>query len=62
MQNGTLTNMTSTIALQAERLSAETTLPKADSIMLASAQEFAAVFWTQDADFAGYEGVRYTKA
>lgn len=54
--------MTSTIALQAERLSAETTLPKADSIMLASAQEFAAVFWTQDADFAGYEGVRYTKA
>ena len=31
----------------------------ADSIMLITAQTHGAIFWTQDADFDGVEGVKY---
>jgi predicted nucleic acid-binding protein len=33
----------------------------ADSIILATARVHRAVLWTQDADFAGVEGVRYVQ-
>jgi predicted nucleic acid-binding protein len=36
-----------------------TSLPLADSIILAAARAFNAILWTQDADFNGIEGVRY---
>jgi predicted nucleic acid-binding protein len=36
-----------------------TKFPMADSIMLATAREYGAPLWTQDADFEGLDGVRY---
>lgn len=62
MQSGEVIELSSPIALHAARLSHDVKIPMADSIMLASAREFGAILWTQDADFEGLEGVRYIKA
>ena len=59
MQEGKLIDLTSTIALHAAKLSLELKIPMADSVMLATAREYAAVLWTQDSDFEGIEGVRF---
>ena len=59
MQQGRIVDLNIAIALVAAKLSAELKLPMADSIMLASAREFQATLWTQDADFEGIEGVKY---
>ena len=61
MQQGTIVNLEATIALNAARLSAELGLPLADSVILATARQYGAELWTQDADFEGIEGVRYRK-
>ena len=60
MQQGTVVDLTSPIALSAARLSVELRLPMADSVMLASATAHGATFWTQDAHFENMDGVRYT--
>lgn len=60
MQQGTVVDLTSPIALSAARLSVELRLPMADSVMLASARAHDATFWTQDAHFENMDGVRYT--
>jgi predicted nucleic acid-binding protein len=36
-------------------------LPLADSVILATARTHAAVIWTQEEDFKGIKGVRYTE-
>jgi hypothetical protein len=36
-------------------------LPMADSVILGAARSYAAVLWTQDADFKGIPGVEYRK-
>jgi predicted nucleic acid-binding protein len=59
MQQGSVVDLSSPIALSAARLSLDHGLPMADSIMLATAQTWDATLWTQDADFAGIRGVRY---
>jgi len=59
MLQGRVVDLNTTIALIAAKLSAELKLPMADSIMLATAREYHATFWTQDADFEGMEGVKY---
>ena len=59
MQQGAVVDLTSPVALVAARLSVATRLPMADSIILATARMFEATLWTQDADFAAVEGVRY---
>lgn len=59
MQQGRIVDLNTTIALHAAKLSAELKLPMADSIMLATAREYQATLWTQDADFEGIEGVNY---
>lgn len=59
MQQGQVVDLTAAIALSAAKASIERRLPMADSVMLVTAQAHGAVFWTQDADFAGVEGVRY---
>ncbi len=59
MLQGRVVDLNTTIALIAAKLSAELKLPMADSIMLATAREYHAPFWTQDADFKGMEGVKY---
>ncbi len=61
MQQGTVVELEATIALNAARLSVELGLPLADSVILATARQFGAELWTQDADFDGIDGVRYRK-
>jgi predicted nucleic acid-binding protein len=59
MQQGSVVDLTSGIAILAAKLSTELRLPMADSIILASARSYGAVIWTQDSDFGGIDGVEY---
>jgi predicted nucleic acid-binding protein len=59
MQQGTVVDLTLALALDSARTSLDRRLPMADSVMLATAEAFGAVFWTQDADFSDVEGVKY---
>ena len=59
MQKGTVVDLTSPLAIAASKLSLEHNLPMADSIILATAKEFDATLWTQDADFKNINGVKY---
>jgi len=59
MQQGRVVELTGPLALAAAHLSIEQSLPMADSIMLATARAYDAVLWTQDADFASIDGVKY---
>lgn len=58
MRQGTVIDLDDRLVLDAAELSVATKLALADSIMLATARAHGAVFWTQDADFEGFEGVR----
>jgi predicted nucleic acid-binding protein len=59
MQQSAVVDLTLAIALDSARTSLDKRLPMADSVMLATAEAFAAVLWTQDADFSDVEGVKY---
>jgi toxin FitB len=59
MEQGRVVPLDGALAMTAAKLSAELRLPMADSIILATAREFGAVLWTQDADFDGLDGVRF---
>jgi len=59
MQKGRVVDLTTPLAIAALRLSLEHQLPMADSIILATAQEFKAVIWTQDSDFEKMRNVKY---
>jgi toxin FitB len=59
MQQGTIADLTLTLALESVRVSIAKNLPLADSVMLATARSHSAKFWTQDADFQKIEGVEY---
>lgn len=59
MQQGSVVDLTIHLALEAARTSVELGIPMADSIILATAQSAGAMLWTQDADFATIEGVKY---
>jgi predicted nucleic acid-binding protein len=59
MQRGKVVDLSLPLALAASRLSLEHHLPMADSIILATAQAFDAIIWTQDADFKKMKKVRY---
>ena len=62
MQQGRTVALDPALAMAAARLSFELKLPMADSIILATARQFNAVLWTQDADFENLPGVRYVAA
>ena len=47
MQKGEVIDLNTSLALSAARLSLEHQLPMADSIILATAQQFKATIWTQ---------------
>lgn len=49
------------IAIEAARISRESKLGMADSIIYATARLHNATLWTQDEHFEGLEGVRYIK-
>jgi toxin FitB len=61
MQQGTIFELTSEIALNAAKISMDMKLPMADSIILASARQNKAILWTQDDDFKGIDGIKYFK-
>lgn len=61
MQQGTVVDLGAAIAVDAARLGLELKLPLADSVILATARQYGAELWTQDADFQGIEGVQYRK-
>lgn len=57
MESGLLIDVDARLALEASRLD----LPLADSLIYATALRHGATLWTQDADFANLDGVRYFK-
>ena len=59
MQQGLVVDLDTRLALSAARLSLDTKLPMADSVVLATARLHEATLWTQDADFEDVPGVRY---
>jgi predicted nucleic acid-binding protein len=59
MMQGQVIELDSALALRAAKLSSGLSLPMADSIILATAQMYNAILWTQDQDFKGIEGVRF---
>ncbi len=61
MQQGFVVNLDTNLALNAAKISIEYSLPMADSIMLATALSHEATLWTQDGDFSGIDGVKYTE-
>ena len=59
MQQGSVVDLTSNIAILAAKMSIDHQLPMADSIILATARMYRATIWTQDSDFNGIDGVQY---
>jgi predicted nucleic acid-binding protein len=59
MQKGKVADLTANIAMNASKLSLQYDLPMADSIILATAQVYKCIIWTQDADFENISGVNY---
>ena len=59
MQKGTVVDLSAPLAVAASKLSLEHNLPMADSIILATAQEFKAIIWTQDLGFKSLSNVKY---
>jgi predicted nucleic acid-binding protein len=56
MQQGRVIPLNATIAIKAARIGYDFKLPLADSIILATAQLYQAVLWTQDEDFKNIPG------
>jgi predicted nucleic acid-binding protein len=59
MQKGNVVDLTVNLSMAASKLSLLHKLPMADSIILATSQEFGARIWTQDSDFEKISGVMY---
>ena len=59
MRMGKVVPLDDQMAFSAASLSHKLKLPMADSIILAAAQEYKAIIWTQDADFKDLPGVNY---
>jgi predicted nucleic acid-binding protein len=59
MNQGTVVDLTTTIALRAAKLGVAYKIPLADSVILATAQFHDCLVWTQDADFKNLPNVRY---
>ena len=59
MQKGSIVDLTPSLAISASKLSLKHNLPMADSIILATANDYEAVIWTLDSDFKKMKGVKY---
>lgn len=59
MRQGKIVEFDQELAMGAAKISLEHKIPMADSIILATAQRYDALVWTQDEDFEGISGVRY---
>lgn len=56
---GIVVPVDTSLALETARLSVETKLPMADSLIWATAQAYGATLWTQDQHFKDLPGVQY---
>ena len=59
MEKGSIINLTTSIAMNASRISLKYSLPMADSIILSTAQSYECVVWTQDSDFENLPNVKF---
>jgi len=59
MHQARLIELSAPIALFAARLSLDSKIPMADSIVAATASLFEAVIWTQDEDFKNLKNIKY---
>ena len=59
MQQGTVIDLDSSLALSAAKLGVDHKLPLADSIVYATARLVGGMVWTQDADCEGLPNVEY---
>lgn len=59
MQKGKVVDLTTSIAMNASKISLQYTLPMADSIILSTAQRYNCIVWTQDQDFKDLPDVKY---
>ena len=59
MQQGTISELTASLAMQAAKVSLERNLPLADSIIYTTGLLHNATIWTQDEHFSGLTNVRY---
>lgn len=59
MLQGKVVDLITDVALSAATIGIEQALPMADALILATARAHGATLWTQDADFARVDGVRY---
>jgi len=62
MMQGQVIPLDAELSLAEAKLSVETKLPIADSVILATARTFDAILWTQDGDLKELKGVRYVEA
>lgn len=59
MQQGTVVDLSPDLAVVAAKIALDLKLPLADSVILATGRLHRAIVWTQDADFAGIDGVKF---
>ncbi len=59
MHQGLIIPLEGGLTLRAARIASDLRLPLADSVILATAQTYSGIIWTQDAHFRGLEGVRF---
>jgi toxin FitB len=59
MQQGAIVNLDEPLAINAAKIGFDFKLPLADSIILATAQQFHATLYTQDEHFKGKPGVEF---
>lgn len=59
MRQGRVVDLDAPLALVAAKVGADSRLPLADSVILATAQQHGATLWTQDDDFEGMPSVKY---
>lgn len=59
MRQGQVVDLDADLAVLAAQTAQSERLAMADAVILATARQFGAVLWTQDAHFAGMAGVEY---
>ena len=60
MQQARVVDLLPEVIQMAARVGKDHHLPLADSVVYATGRLYGATVWTQDSDFKGLEGVRYT--
>jgi predicted nucleic acid-binding protein len=59
MQKGLVKDLTTTIVMNAAKISLQHNLPMADSLILATANVYECTLWTQDSDFENLPMVNF---